>query len=264
MTLSLHVRHDVTPERAYSVLQALANQETFDHITEYKRQLTRLRQLGLIEEETVSALGACILSFCQTKPDLWGDLIHFLHYTLWDIDPAQSYGFSWTYQKFTDAAWDLNNFDVTPEFKDAIASTLINAADVDPAIDLTAFKKGTVSLSRESMDGAIVWLKSLVPPTVENDRFSRRGFCPTELLILAAGHVAQQTGADLGVDMLLTPERRDAICRVCLLEPAALERTLDWMLPAYPEIVQPGTSAGTYGRFLRFLKWPAMADVGAR
>ncbi len=94
--------------------------------------------------------------------------------------------------------------------------------------------------------------------------FERRTFCPPELLLLAVGHVARQTEGELGIDLLLTPPRREAVCRLCLLEPAALDRALNWMLPLYPTIVVPGTTAGTYGRFLRFLRWPTLADVAAR
>lgn len=72
------------------------------------------------------------------------------------------------------------------------------------------------------------------------------------------------TEADLSIDLLLTPDRRDAICRLCLLEPAALDKTLNWMLPLYPHIVVPGTTGGTYGRFLRFLRWPTLADLTGR
>lgn len=264
MTLSLHVRHEVTPERAYAVLRGLDDGEPIDYITQFERQLTRLRQLGLVEQDELTTLGNQILALCQVKPDLWGDLIHFLHYTLWDSATERSGGFSWTYQRFTNAAWELVEFELSPEIKDSIASSLINLADTDPDINVEALKKGAVSLSKDSIGGVVAWFRSLIPPVLENDHFRRRTFCHPELLLLATGYVAQTTQAELGVDMLLTPERRDAICRLCLLEPAALDRTLDWMLPTYPTVVVPGTSAGTYGRFLRFLKWPTMADLAAR
>lgn len=262
MSFSLHVRHEVTPERAWAVFQAVSNHESADHIVQSDRQLGRLRQLGLIADEELSPLGEQILAICLMKPDLWGDLTHFLHYTLWDTAPRPTVGFSWTYQKFTDEAWTLGDFALSTELKDAIVTSLINQSEADEQIDIEALSKGAVSLSRDSIGGVVTWLRSLVPPVVDNDRFTRRSFCHPELLLLAAGHVAQRSEGEPGIDMLLTPQRRDAICRLCVLDPAALDRALDWMVPSYPAVVVPGTSSGTYGRFLRFHKWPTFADLG--
>lgn len=80
-------------------------------------------------------------------------------------------------------------------------------------------------------------------------------------MLLATAWVLQRTDADLGIDLLLTPARREAVCRLCLLEPAMFDRTLDWMLPTFAHIVVPGTTSGVYGRFLRFLKWPTFDDL---
>lgn len=261
MSFSLHVRHEVTPDRTWAVLQAIGNDESIDHVIQSDRQLARLRQLGLLAGQGLAPLGEQILATCLTKPDLWGDLTHYLHYILWNIEPEPISGFSWTYQKFTDEVWTLGEFDLSVELKEAVATTLINLAEVDAKIDVEALSKNAVSLSRDSISGVITWLKSLVPPVFENDHFTRRSFCHPELLLLATGHVAQTSEVELGIDMLLTPPRREAICRLCVLDPAALDRALDWMIPAYPAVVVPGTSSSTYGRFLRLHKWPSFADL---
>ncbi|MBN1877088.1 MAG: hypothetical protein JXA33_22890 [Anaerolineae bacterium] len=118
-----------------------------------------------------------------------------------------------------------------------------------------------MSLSKFSLVGATHWLKALTPPVIENDIFTRRHFCPPELALLALGWVGQATNGDLCIDFLLTPERRESLCRICLLDPSALDRVLDWTLPLYPTVVQPGTGAGVYGRFVRFLRWPELRDL---
>jgi hypothetical protein len=117
------------------------------------------------------------------------------------------------------------------------------------------------SFSAKSIRGVRKWLEAITPPVMEDDLFSRRHFCPPELALLALGWVGQQSGGETGIDFLLTPERRNAVCRVCLLDPSALDRVLDWTLPLYPGVVRPGTSAGVYGRFIRFLKWPKLKDL---
>ncbi len=51
------------------------------------------------------------------------------------------------------------------------------------------------------------------------------------------------------------------LSRACLLEPTALDRALDWMLPLYPQVIEPGTHAGVYGRFVRLRKMPELSDL---
>ena len=261
MAISLHVRHEVTPDRCFAVLQALEQGEGYDHITQPDRQVARLRQLGLVQEDKLTPLGSTLLSVCQQKPTLWGDLAHFLHYTVWDSQDDGRVGLSWTYRKLTDTAWNLGEFTVTTETRDAMASSLINQVEDEPGINLADFKKEAASLSRDSVNGVLHWLAVMVPPTREDDTFHRRHFCQGELALLATAWSLQRTDADLGIDLLLTPARREAICRLCLLEPAALDRTLDWMLPTFAHIVVPGTTAGAYGRFLRFARWPNFTDL---
>ncbi|HNS41023.1 MAG TPA: hypothetical protein PKJ56_12375 [Promineifilum sp.] len=261
MSFSLHVRHEVTPDRTWAVLQAIGNGESADHVVQSDRQAARLRQLGLLAGQELTPLGEQLLTICLIKPDLWGELGHYLHYTLWDTESEPISGFSWTYQKLVSEAWALGEFDLNAELKEVITTTLINSAEADTRIDVEALSRSAVSLSRDSISGVTVWLKSLVPPVFEDAHFTRRSFCHPELLLLAAGHVGRASEGELGIDMLLTPQRREAICRLCLLEPAALDRVLDWMIPAYPTVVTPGTSSGTYGRFLRFQKWPAFTDL---
>ena len=265
MPISLHVRHEVTPDRTLAVLQGLSAGEDVEYVTQWERQLARLRRLGLVEQDGITLLGEYVLAIVRRNPDLWGEIGHFLHYSLWDSDRGRELGFSWTYQKFTDTAWHLGSFELAAGLRETITSSLINLAEDEPDIDLTTFRKQAASISKDSLNGVLHWLAALIPPVItRNSQFERRHFCSPELLLLAIGHVAQQTEAELGIDLLLTPPRRDAICRLCLLEPAALDRALNWMLPLYPAVVVPGTTAGTYGRFLRFLRWPTLADVAPR
>jgi hypothetical protein len=96
---------------------------------------------------------------------------------------------------------------------------------------------------------------------MNGQQFSRRFFCPPELMVLALSWVAQTSGGELGIDFLLSPERRKALCMLCLLDHAALDRSIDWALPLFAECIRPGTRAGAYGRFVRFVHWPQLADL---
>jgi hypothetical protein len=261
MTLSFHIRHEVTFDRAKDVFFAIARGEEYEYILQNDRQLARLRQLGFLRDKELSELGEMVLNLCERKSDLWGDLLHFCHYALWQPQNSSENGFSWTYRTFVNHIWIENNVQINVETLEPIVSSMINSIEVEPNFDMEDTQKAVVSLSWRSLKGACNWLSGLVPPVIENDHFSRRHFCPPELMLLATGWVTQQTEGELGIDFLLTPERREMICKVCLLESSVLDRALDWTLPLYPEVMTAGTSAGVYGRFLRFLKWPEISDL---
>jgi hypothetical protein len=261
MTLSFHIRHEVTFDRAKDVFFALGRNEEYDHIIQSDRQISRLHKLGLLRDKNLTDLGKTIFELCEKKLDLWGDLLHFCHYTLWQAGNSSENGFSWTYRVFVNHIWSVNNIQINTESLEPVVSTLINDIEAEPNFDLEETQKAVVSLSWRSLKGAYNWLIGVVPPVIENEVFSRRYFCPPELTLLATGWVAGQTEGELEIDFLLTPERRDLICKICLLDPSVLDRVLDWMLPLYPEVIVPGTSAGAYGRFVRFLKWPEMQDL---
>lgn len=264
MTLSFHIRHEVTPERSKEVFDAIGIFSSYDHVTQAERQETRLRQIGLVINNKFTENGEVVQRLCKKTPALWGDLLHYFHYSLWStIQPLEN-GFSWTYQHFIDYLWKTGSVDLEDSFWEPVVGFLIGEVEASPffTAEITqATREGTVSLSKFSLIGATHWLKALIPPVIENDIFTRRHFCPPELALLALGWVGRTRGGEIGIDFLLTQERREAICRVCLLDPTALDRVLDWMLPLYPAVVRLGTGAGVYGRFIRFLKWPELQDL---
>ncbi len=264
MTLSFHVRHEVTSERCYEVLNALDINQSYAQVTQASRQLTRLRQLGLVVENQVTELGQATIEICRKKRNLWGDLLHFFHYTLWSNSKPEENGFSWTYRAFTNYLWQTHHTNLDNDFWEPVVSTI--SGQIEEALIFrdkitTVTKDGTISLSKKSLVGINNWLEVLAPPIIEDGVFARRNFCPPELTLLAVGWVAQTTDGEIGIDFLITPPRREAICRLCLIEANDLDNVLDWMLPNYPNLVQPGTSAGVYGRYLRFLKWPETTDL---
>lgn len=260
--LSFHIRHEVRPERVKDVFISIASDQPFTHVVQAERQLTYLRQIHLIENTELSRVGKLVQDLCVAKAELWGDLIHFIQYTLWHENKPEDNGFSWTYRNLSDYLWQLGSAQkVNHSFLEPVVSALINQAETSSYFEVEQTRKAAVSLSRDSLRAGYYWLGELVPPVIENNTFTRRYFCPPELALLAVGWVAQQTEGELGIDFLLTPERREMICKVCLLDPAALDRVLNWTLPLYPNVLVSGTSAGVYGRFLRFLKWPEMSDL---
>lgn len=187
----------------------------------------------------------------QVKQEAKADLVHFLMYSRWKDNSTENTEL-WAYREVVNFLWHRSPLDVLS------ASSVINEEVRNKALDRFG---EDVSFSLKSVRGVRKWLEAVVPPVITSDRFVRRYFCPPELALLATGWVAQQTDGESGIDFLLTPERREMLCKLCLLDPTALDRVLDRTLPLYPNVLVPGTSAGVYGRFIRFLKWPEMSDL---
>jgi hypothetical protein len=268
MTLNFHMRHEVTPERTFEVLQALAEGIPFDHVIQFDRQVGRLRKLGLVEgignDLQLTPMANELLRITDAKPQLVFDLMHYSHYTLWTQAEPLVNAFAWTYQALCCQLFEQGERGLESQYLESTVTRLIGgireSSHFAHAVAAET-KKGAISLSTDSLNGVLHWLRPLRPPVIEGDTFTRRHFCPPELLLLALGHAAQQTEAEIGIDLLLTTERRDLLCRVCLLDPAALDRVLDWMLPLYPEVVEPGTRTGAYGRFVQLRKMPELNDL---
>jgi hypothetical protein len=265
MTLSFHIRHEVTPERVKEVFNNLQAGEDPSYVIQSKRQVTRLRKLGLVKGDHLSDTGQAIYSLCASKGEIWEDIMHYLHYTLWKTEQPLENAFSWTYREFSDYLWRMKNFRLDDDFWSTTVIELIGKVEIDSRfvgkIEEETLE-GSVSLSKDSLKGAFHWLQKLTPEIIDEDnRFQVRHFCFPQLALLASGWVARMTGGEVGIDLLLTPERREAISKLCLLDPSALDKVLDWMLPIYPEIVLPGTRAGAYGRFIRFRQWPQIEDL---
>ncbi len=263
--LNFHVRHEVTPERTWDVLTAIIEEYSFDHIVQADRQIARLRQLGLIQKDKTlpSALGKELHRIGTRKREVAMDVFHYLHYSLWDEVRRLENTLSWSYRAHCNTLFAAKEFVLDKARLEHLTAELNNKIIEYFGSDISKTKKGSVALSINSIKGIHHWLAVLTPPVFEDDgeHFVCRNSCSPEMLLLGLGHMSRTIGADLDIDLLLTPENRELACRACLLTPEMLDRELDWMLSLYPSIIQPGTRTGGYGRFIRFLKFPTLSDL---
>ena len=56
--------------------------------------LDHLGQLGLLVDNKLTKQGVAVWEVCQKKSNLWADLLHFFHYTLWHENKSEENGFS--------------------------------------------------------------------------------------------------------------------------------------------------------------------------
>lgn len=272
--ITFHVPPEGEPDKMIPLLEAMYADDARFPTVGALLDFARAQGLGTRTEMQILATACGILekdgdglitlskaakAIAQLKSVIRPDLIHYLFYTGWRPETPSANTILWSYQEITNSLWQRPSVNAV-QVANVIAGEVRNRTQLVFG-GLPGYDPGSVSFSPKSIRGVRKWLEALTPPVIENNVFTRRYFCPPELTLLAIGWVAQTTEGEVGIDFLLTPERREAICRLCLLDPSALDQVLDWMLPLYPSVARPGTSAGAYGRFLRFLKWPEMSDL---
>ncbi len=265
--LTFHIPQEAAPDTLLPLLEAINTEQTrFDTVAsllDFANQhgLTSRTEIqsfasdcGLLQKDETKTIGLSdkALWILELKPETRPDVVHYLIYSGWQAEKPIDKTVLWSYRQVVNLLWQqpgTNVSEVATVIAEEIRNYIQETFESDP------------SFSPKSIRGARKWLESLAPSVIENGIFTRRYFCPPELALLAMGWVGQTLGGEIGIDFLLTPERREALCRVCLLDPTAVDRVLDWTLPLYPAVIRPGTSAGVYGRFVRFLKWPELQDL---
>lgn len=246
---------DATHPDYAAILRRVRDDYDFTDRTE---PLSLARQLGLlVEVGSGLRLSESARSIARMRPAIRADMLHFLLATAWRDGADPALGCAWTYRAFCDRLWSRETVELdAAEAKASVADLLDAAHTTFPRLQLAA-------LSPKSVRGMRSWLEALDPPVLQGDLFRRREVCSSELLLLAIGQVVREDGADLSVDVLMTPARREAICRLCLLEPASLDRAVDRTIPAFPTVIEPGTRTGAYGRFVRLKTAPTIEAFGA-
>lgn len=248
-----------TAHDSYPSLAAISGRirEEYD-FTDRAEPLSLACLLGLLDDSDgefrLSTTARAILSMSpRTRPDL----LHFLLITSWHDGTDRALGCAWTYRVFCERLWSHGTLRFSAdETKRTVADLLDQAQSEFPELRLAA-------LSPKSVLGMRKWLELIEPPVLSGDEFSRRQVCSPELLLLSIGQAICLDDGDIGIDLLLSPQRREAICHLCLLEPSSLDRSLDRMLPIYPSFIEQGTRTGSYGRFIRVRKRPSIEALAA-
>jgi hypothetical protein len=221
--------------------------------------------MGLLDRTSDGVrLSARAYSLSQIREEARADLLHYLMYTGWSEAHPTEFLQSWAYRRVCDRYWEMGTVEI-PAVARRLVEDIINEAHATfSALPVDEFDD--ISFGTKSLTGAHKWMEALQPEVLEKSgreyrRFTRREFCPPELLIMAIGYILRDDPDATELDILLTQERRGALCQICLLEPSALDRALDWALPAFPTVISPGTTAGYYGRFVRLHKRPTFEDL---
>jgi hypothetical protein len=280
--LAIHVFPDANPSNTTAMIKLLSSDSSLrfsmsKDLVEYLKAegisasdflQNTSTHMGVLEksegEFRLSELGNAL---ARIREDVRGDLFHLLLYSGWDANDPTTFLQSWGYRTCCNRYWTEGEVQLTSVYLDRqVEETIAEARETFTTLNIPEFDE--VSFSRRSLTGVHKWLLGLQPqvlfPNVDDakDRtFRRRDFCPPELVVLALAWVLRDETSVTGVEILLTREKREALCKACLLSPEALDRVLDWAIPTFPSLISPGTRAGAYGRFVRLHKIPTVEDV---
>ena len=217
------------------------------------------QRLGLITAETPFRLSRSAHILHHYAEPVARDVLHFMAYSAWSADnPAAQVPF-WSYSHTVDLLWNSDRVALKEAMSALVEDVVGDSRNV--FVDVDGYNPEKVSYSLKSVRGILLWLGALDPPVLIEGVLRRRQTCSAELIALALGLAARQAGIGTGNDLLLSQERREAVCRICLLEPGYLDRLLDWAIPRFPELLAPGMRGGSYGRSVRLLRIPAVEDL---
>jgi hypothetical protein len=232
-----HVRHDLQPVFTYELLMllhassegqtkemlqasALSQGYALRQRKDYGKLLNSLEDLGVIVKQhktvSLSPIGQIIAEISSYQRHLLAELIHFLYYTLFETDKnARS---SWSYRTVCNHLWMTAPATLN---RDRLVNIVVQNAKSE-------FGENSISFSTQSVMGILYWIESLHPACMDISGrvFTRRLYCPIEMFTLALQHVYQCYRAG-GMSVLLTPEIRQQVCRICLIVPEAFQEMLE-------------------------------------
>jgi hypothetical protein len=237
-----------------SVLDQMASEQSSDMNRFDEARILAEQQLGLIETTKEGMHITQRAEVLLTKRiTVQYDLLHYLFYTTWRLEEPTKHARSWFYRTACDDLWNKQSIQLDLDARNALTEQLTRQA-LEDFQNVPGFSGEKISVGRQTLAGTLEWLRHLKPSVIEGEKveeFHRRQACSAELFLLALSRSAQLSGSEVGMDLLLSPQRREEICRLCLLEPLQFDRMLDWMLPIFPQFVSQGTRSGSYGRFIR-------------
>lgn len=239
-----------------TVADVLAKAESLGFTIRDRQRLEALitaRELGFVEfnQNKITPLGKTISELELQKPDFFADIVHYYQYTLWNGGEPQIHCFSWTYRSLCELLWESATY------------SIVNRRDVAAELEArarSAFGRADIALSPKSVGGALLWLTELRPDVFDENSniFTRRHFCPPELFVLAVDYIYRANSTNYGTNLLLTEDKCEAICEVCLLDPEGLDRVLDYALSQF-DYLEKGVGGG-WGSYLVLKRQPELQD----
>ena len=254
-----------TPIEEGAMWEQMAREQSVDD-NRFDEARTIAQQLGLVEVEKGNILLTHLaFKLLTNRNTIQYDLLHALFYTAWKAEEPTEFGRSWFYRSFCNSLWSEKHIQLDRATRLTLAEQLLHEAH-NAFQHVPNFASEKLSIGVKSLDGAQEWLSYLQPTVLKQEskhmlEFKLRQACSTELFLFALSYCYMMSETAIGVDVLLSPQRRDEICRLCLLDSLQFDRMLDWTLPLFPQYISQGTRSGSYGRFVRLKQFVQIEEI---
>lgn len=217
-------------------------------------QFSILRLLALIQEEhrVLSEKGRQLVQILGHKPNLSAEIFHLLFYTTWNQNRPTERCSSWSYRCLCNILWNRMS---TPIVNESLASLLNDEIEAN-------FSDAAPSVGPDTVRATSAWLSRLDPPCLESNgtlTFERRSFCSPELLLLATDFIYRENKISYASNVLLTDNRRNDICRLCLLKEESFDTVLELSLSQF-DFFRRGIGGG-WGVYLNLERQPELPDL---
>jgi hypothetical protein len=186
-----------------------------------------LRSISILSKKTppeLTVLGKVAADIQHSNPDLLGDFLHLIIYSLHLEEPDKR--FSWAYATVVQQLWLRKEVVLSPTEKKSLVGEVIETASLKFELP-----DSEIAFSDSSISGVLNWLRSLSPTVLElegkSERFNRRYFCAAPILIEAVNILYKQLQRTYGVKIFLREDIQERLCQILLLDPSGLDNTLD-------------------------------------
>ncbi len=213
--------YTVTDERNYYIFQLL---------TEWG--------IANSEQRALTATGEDFYSLWEMKENVAVDVLHGLQYGLWTQHSSDQNLASWAYQQVCNYLWE---YQTLPKPQDLIAYVYDGRGALDEIPDNIAN-----AFSNKSVNGAYDWLLPLDPPVLagvsetssgrrnfRKANFARRPYCSSALFLMGLNWAAREATIPFGDLIEIDDERRNSICRFCMIERNTFDIMLDEVLQRF-------------------------------
>ena len=198
--------YSVTDRKGYRIMLSLKEWGFADH---KHRQLT--------------PKGNEFYSLWQRNRNTAIDVLHGLQYSLWSQYTPTQHLASWTYQYICDYLW---THQALPRTNDCVSSLYDSLEDIGEG----QVNSGNTSVDKRTVTNTYDWLLPLSPSVFEgvseqangksfkNATFTQRAFCSPALFLMGLSWIAREAGNEFGELIAIDQERKEKVCRFCLIE----------------------------------------------
>ncbi len=222
----LRVDEPLTPE---DIAARIASEYGVRMQRDHSYSPRRLYDLGLAQQVNhngrlsyiLTNSGAKLRRLFGNEPELSWELLHFLHYSIYDANLRPRKAF-WSYRRCCDLIWNEKRAIPRSELATRVLSDIrVEFPDLDHGARVGARFDATAA------GRCYTWLRQLSPaPFVNDDAVEPRQVDRFELALLALDYVYESRGSRYGDPIILADDVLDDVARVFFLDHDCCRRLL--------------------------------------